>query len=111
MDTHDDWNPTAEKVHAGHASLYVGTIDAASGLVAVTCTDDNAPTMGAARNLLFDGSLELPIFSVKFYDPDESICMTVPVRSKHIRVTIYATSAEEPSTLLVQVRPQVGSWL
>jgi hypothetical protein len=108
-DRHDDWDPREQRVHAGTDSLYVSVRGAASGLVTVTCTDDITDYLGAASNLLFSGSLELPATRLKFYDPDKSICMTVPVHGSRARVEIYADDAEEPSELLVQVISRADS--
>lgn len=108
-DTHDDWDPSIQKVHAGPDSLYVAVRDAVSGLVTVTCTDGDAAYQGAASNLLFTGSLELAASRLKFYDPDESVRMTVPVQGSRAQVKIYADDAEEPSELLVQVIPHADS--
>jgi hypothetical protein len=107
-DTHDDWDPSIEKVHAGIDSLYVGVRDAASGLVAVTCVDD-AESSGIASNVMFSGQLELPTSRLKFYDPDESICMTVPVMGSSVTVVIHADDVDEPSDLLVRVTPYAHS--
>jgi hypothetical protein len=64
---------------------------------------------GSANNLLFSGRLELPSAQLKFYDPDESICMTVPIESESVEVTIYADDVDEASELLVKVVPHIGS--
>jgi hypothetical protein len=108
-DSHDNWNPTLEKVHAGPDSLYVGVRDAASGLVSVTCTDSEEIPFETTNSLLFEGDLNLAASRLKFYEPDESICMIIPVQSSHVQVRIYADYAEEPSELLVQVMPHVAS--
>lgn len=104
-DSHDKWNPALEKVHAGPDSLYVGVTDAASGLVSVTCTDSEDVPSGTASSALFNGYLELADSRLKFYDPDESICMTIPVGGSRVQVKIYADYADEPSELLVQITP------
>lgn len=89
------------------AGNYVGVRDAASGLVAVTCADSDKDSFsGSANNPLFSGRLELPSARLKFYDPDESICMTMPIESESVEVTIYV---DEASELLVKVVPRIGS--
>jgi len=71
--------------------------------------DDDDVFSASAGNLLFSGQLELPSAQLKFYDPDESICLTVPVKSKTVEVTIYVDDVDEASELLVKVMPRTGS--
>jgi hypothetical protein len=101
-DAHEDWNPASEKVHSGRQSLYVNVRDTASGLVAVECVEGEVDT---GLPMLFSGELELPTARLKFWDPDETICMTVPVSCEVSQVTIYADNSDEPAELLVQVTP------
>lgn len=102
-DAHDTWNPSSERVHAGPDSLYVGVRDAASGLVSVTCIEDADTETISRYRTLFHGQLELTDSRLKFYDPDESISMIMPVSGNHIQVRIYADNPREPSELVVHV--------
>lgn len=104
-DSHDGWDPSAEQVHAGPDSLYVVVRDRASGLVSVACHDDSDSSLGPGSGLLFAGNLELPSAMLMFYDPDQMICMTVPVDEKRMHIKIYSDDPKEPAELLVQVEP------
>jgi len=102
-DTHDSWDAAAEVVHAGPDSIYIGVMDAASGLVSVRCIE--GPDVDTDLRAIFSGRLTLPSARLKFYDPDETINMIVPVSAESVAITIYADDDREPSELLFQVTP------
>jgi hypothetical protein len=101
IDSHDDWDAATEGVHAGQDSLYIGVRDTASGLVSVTCVE--VPDVETELSVLFSGKLTLPSARLQFYDPDETISMTVPVSAESVTITVFADHDDEPSELLVQV--------
>jgi hypothetical protein len=99
-DAHDGWNAAEQAIHAGPDSIYVGVRDTAGGLVKVVCVEGD----GADTELseVFSGRLTLPSARLKFYDPDETIAMVVPVSAERMGVKIYADD-EEPSELFVHL--------
>ena len=102
-DAHGSWDPRVQMVHAGPDSLYVAVKDSSGGLVAVTCVDGGEGDDGTSLGLLFSGRLELSVPRLKFYDPDESISMTVPVRDLSVQVDIYVDDTDEPGELLIRL--------
>lgn len=101
VDAHDDWNSAEQAIHAGPDSIYVGVSDAATGLVEVVCVEgDDANT---ELTEVFSGRLTLPSARLKFYDPDETIVMVVPVSAERMRVKLFADDDEEPSKLYVHL--------
>ena len=53
---HGDWDPASEMVHASADSIYVSVRDTASGLVSVTCVDeDEIADSGDKGTLIFSG--------------------------------------------------------
>ena len=100
-DRHDDWDAATEAVHAGPDSLYIGVRDTVTGLVSVTCREDDVIETELRRH--FTGNLDLPSARLKLYDPDESIMMTIPVQRNAIGIVIYSDDEMEPSELLIQL--------
>jgi hypothetical protein len=103
-DDHGDWDPSSEMVHASAVSIYVSVRDAASGLVSVTCVDeDEAADPGDEGVLIFSGDLMLQSRQIRFSDPNEMISMTIPVENVSSHVKICADDADEPAALVVVV--------
>lgn len=108
-DDHGGWDPASERVHASADSIYVAVRDTASGLVSVTCVDeDEIADAGSGWTLIFSGDLTLQNRQIRFSDPDEMISMTIPVKNVGSHVEIYADDVDEPSALVVSV-PAVQS--
>lgn len=99
MSTHDRWNPASEMVHADSASLYIAVRDAVAGLVKVVCLEGGSA--GGDLHEMFSGSLELPSSTLKLYDPDEAVCLTVPVTKPEMRVTVYGDNPKEASYVVI----------
>ena len=103
-DDHGDWDPSSEMVHASADSIYVSVRDTASGLVSVTCVDeDEISDSGGEGTLIFSGDLALQNRQIRFSDPNEMISMTIPVKNIGSHVKIYADDADEPAALVVAV--------
>jgi hypothetical protein len=103
-DDHGDWDPSSEMVHASADSIYVSVRDTASGLVSVTCVDeDEIADSGGEGALIFSGDLTLRNRRVRFSDPNEMISMTIPVKNVGSHVKIYADDVDEPAALVVAV--------
>lgn len=103
-DDHGDWDPSSEMVHASADSIYVSVRDTASGLVSVTCVDeDEIADSGGEGALIFSGDLTLQNRQIKFSDPNEMISMTIPVKNVGSHVEIYADDVDEPAALVVAV--------
>jgi hypothetical protein len=103
-DDHGDWDPSSEMVHASADSIYVSVRDTASGLVSVTCVDeDEIADSGGEGALIFSGDLTLRNRQVRFSDPNEMISMTIPVKNVGSHVKIYADDVDEPAALVVAV--------
>ncbi len=100
---HNGWDAAAEGVHAGPDSIYVGVMDTASGLVSVACVED--ADVNTELRTIFSGDLTLPSARLRFYDPNETISMIVPVSADSVAIVIYADDEREPSELLFQVTP------
>jgi hypothetical protein len=100
-DAHDDWNSAEQAIHAGPDSIYVGVRDTATGLVEVVCAegDDANTDLGE----VFSGHLMLPSARLKFYDPDETVTMIVPVGAERMGVKLFADDDEEPSKVYVHL--------
>jgi hypothetical protein len=100
-DAHDGWNSAQQAIHAGVDSIYVGVRDTTAGLVKVVCVEG----AGADTELseVFSGRLMLPSARLKFYDPDQTITMIVPVSAECMGVEIYADNDEEPSELYIHL--------
>lgn len=104
VDPHDDWDPSSEMVHSSADSIYVSVRDTASGLVSVTCVDeDEGADPENERTLIFSGDIALPSRQIRFSDPNETISMTIPVKSASSHVKLYADDADEPSSLVVMI--------
>ena len=101
VDAHDEWNTAEQSLHAGPDSIYVGVRDSASGLVKVMCVEGKDAETDLSE--VFSGRLVLPSARLKFYDPDETIVMIVPVSSERAAVKLYADDEEEPSELYVHL--------
>ncbi|GAB2810447.1 hypothetical protein GCM10027176_13840 [Actinoallomurus bryophytorum] len=102
VDPHEDWDAAAVSIHAGPDSVYVGVRETASGLVMVSCVEASEVTTDLVH--AFSGHLSLPSARLRFCDPDETICMTVPVSEEEVEINIYTNGGDEPSELLVQIR-------
>lgn len=103
-DDHGDWDPSSEMVHASADSIYVSVRDTASGLVSVTCVDeDEIADSGGEGALIFSGDLTLQNRQIRFSDPNEMISMTIPVKNVGSHVEIYADDVDEPAALVVAV--------
>jgi hypothetical protein len=102
VDAHEDWDASTEQIHAGADSLYVGVSQSASGLVKVMCIEGN--DFRSELSCLFVGKLALPSSRLVLYDPDETICMTVPVEATSITVSIYGNDAFEPREIVIVVQ-------
>ena len=103
-DDHGDWDPSSEMVHASADSIYVSVRDTASGLVSVTCVDeDEIADPGGEGALIFSGDLTLQNRQIRFSDPNEMISMTIPVKNVGSHVEIYADDVDEPAALVVAV--------
>ena len=103
-DDHGDWDPSSEMVHALAHSIYVSVRDTASGLVSVTCVDeDEIADSGGEGALIFSGDLTLQNRQIRFSDPNEMISMTIPVKNVGSHVEIYADDVDEPAALVVAV--------
>jgi hypothetical protein len=103
-DDHGDWDPSSEMVHASADSIYVSLRDTASGLVSVTCVDeDEIADSGGEGALIFSGDLTLQNRQIRFSDPNEMISMTIPVKNVGSHVVIYADDVDEPAALVVAV--------
>jgi hypothetical protein len=103
-DSHGDWDPSLEMVHASADSIYVSVRDTASGLVSVTCVDeDEIADSGGEGALIFSGDLTLQNRQIRFSDPNEMISMTIPVKNVGSHVEIYADDVDEPAALVVAV--------
>lgn len=103
-DDHGDWDPSSEMVHASADSIYVSVRDTASGLVSVTCVDeDEIADSGDEGALIFSGDLTLQNRQIRFSDPNEMISMTIPVKNVGSHVEIYADDVDEPAALVVAV--------
>ena len=85
-------------------SIYVSVRDTASGLVSVTCVDeDEIADSGGEGALIFSGDLTLQNRQIRFSDPNEMISMTIPVKNVGSHVEIYADDVDEPAALVVAV--------
>ena len=103
-DDHGDWDPSSEMVHASADSIYVSVRGTASGLVSVTCVDeDEIADSGGEGALIFSGDLTLQNRQIRFSDPNEMISMTIPVKNVGSHVEIYADDVDEPAALVVAV--------
>jgi hypothetical protein len=103
-DDHGDWDPSSEMVHASADSIYVSVRDTESGLVSVTCVDeDEIAGSGGEGALIFSGDLTLRNRQIRFSDPNEMISMTIPVKNVGSHVEIYADDVDEPAALVVAV--------
>jgi hypothetical protein len=103
-DDHGDWDPSSEMVHSSADSIYVSVRDTASGLVSVTCVDeDEIADSGGEGALIFSGDLTLQNRQIRFSDPNEMISMTIPVKDVGSHVEIYADDVDEPAALVVAV--------
>jgi hypothetical protein len=103
-DDHGDWDPSSEMVHASADSIYVSVRDTASGLVSVTCVDeDEIADSGGEGALIFSGDLTLQNRQIRFSDPNEMISMTISVKNVGSHVEIYADDVDEPAALVVAV--------
>jgi hypothetical protein len=103
-DDHGDWDPSSEMVHASADSIYVSVRDTASGLVSVTCVDeDEIADSGGEGALIFSGDLTLQNRQIRFSDPNEMISMTIPVKNVGSHVEIYADDVDEPAAFVVAV--------
>jgi hypothetical protein len=108
-DDHGDWDPSSEMVHASADSIYVSVRDTASGLVSVTCVDeDEIADSGGEGALIFSGDLTLQNRQIRFSDPNEMISMTIPVKDVGSHVKIYADDVEEPAALVVAISAAVS---
>jgi hypothetical protein len=105
-DDHGGWDPSSEMVHAAADSIYVSVRDTASGLVSVTCLDeDEMMDLEGEGTLIFSGDLTLRNRQIRFSDPNEMISMTIPVKNYDSHVEIYADDTDEPAALIVVVSP------
>src|SRR5688572_21748507 len=55
-DSHDDWDPSTESVHSGPDSIYCEVNPAASGMVSVSCIEDDE-IADAGLTEIFSGTL------------------------------------------------------
>jgi hypothetical protein len=108
-DSHGDWDPSSEMVHASADSIYVSVRDTGGGLVSVTCVDEGeVPDSGGEWALIFSGNLILQSRQIRFSDPNEMISMTIPVKDVGSHVKIYADDVEEPAALVVAISAAVS---
>jgi hypothetical protein len=105
-DPHVGWDAATESVHAVGDSIFVGVQQAASGLVKVDCYQGGVQEM--KFDLLFAGQLSLPSSRLKFYDPDETIQMVLPVEGRFVNIELYSDDPDEPTELTVFVSATKG---
>lgn len=101
MDSHDDWDPAVEIVHAGTDSLYIGVQDAAMGMIMVIVAERGSVSSGAS--LLYEGVHEFPSLSLHVYEPDESFSLVIPVDGGVNTVKIYGNATKAPSEIVVLI--------
>lgn len=98
-DSHDDWDAATEVVHAGPDSIYCGVMDQASGLVEVSCCEDEEPDPDMAT--LYSGELHLPSKRLTLYDPNQTVVMQVPAPSDRVTVVVQADDDSEAQDVRV----------
>jgi hypothetical protein len=103
-DSHDDWEPSRQPVHAGPDSMYIGVQSSASGLVSIECHDASGPEAGLVP--LYLGQLSVPSSKFIIYDPNATFLLTVLTESERTSVALFGDSNDDPRrlVLLVDVR-------
>ncbi|MFD7655510.1 hypothetical protein ACFV4N_16185 [Actinosynnema sp. NPDC059797] len=101
VDSHGDWDPAVEIVHAGTDSLYIGVQDAAMGMIMVIVAEGGSMSSGAS--LLHEGVHGFPSLSLHLYEPDESFSLVIPVDGGVNMVKIYGNATKAPSEIVVLI--------
>lgn len=102
-DSHDDWDPAREAVHAGPDSLYVSVLQAASGLVSVIVAERGE--IDERAQLLYGGEIFLPSLSVQLYEPSESFHLNILVEREVNSIQVYGDDSDESSEIAILLRP------